>query len=69
MAKMNDVGDSNGEQAYWLDGKLSRTADGKITSYLGKGFPSAGTWTYDRFKPLPPSRALPGIISKGKGCR
>ena len=40
MVKTNDVGDSNGQQAYWLDGKLSRTREGKISSYLGKGFPS-----------------------------
>jgi hypothetical protein len=39
MVKMNDVGDTNGEQAYWLDGKLSRNEDGQITSYLGKRFP------------------------------
>jgi hypothetical protein len=31
MVKMNDIGDSNGEQAYWLDGKLSRNEDGEIT--------------------------------------
>jgi hypothetical protein len=50
MVKMNDVGDSNGEQAYWLDGKLSRKGDA-VTSYQGKGFPSSGTWYYDRFAP------------------
>ena len=26
MVKMNDIGDTNGEMAYWLDGKLSRGA-------------------------------------------
>ncbi|MGE0759376.1 MAG: hypothetical protein AB7O38_20320 [Pirellulaceae bacterium] len=51
MAKMNDVGQRNGEQAYWLDGKLSRTSDGRVTSYLGQGFPSVGTWTFDKFRP------------------
>ncbi len=51
MVKMNDIADTNGEQAYWLDGKLSRDAQGRVTSYLGKGFPSAGTWVYDKFKP------------------
>ena len=40
MMKMNDVGDSNGEQALWIDGKL--------ISHLGKGFPK-GLWTYDKF--------------------
>lgn len=42
MIKMNDVGDSNGEQALWIDGKL--------VSHLGKGFPK-GLWTYDKFVP------------------
>jgi hypothetical protein len=50
MVKMNDVGDTNGEQAYWIDGKLSRKGD-LVTSYLGKGFPSSGTWVYDKFFP------------------
>jgi hypothetical protein len=40
--KMNDVGDSNGEMALWIDGKP--------VSHLGKGFPK-GTWTYDKFTP------------------
>ena len=31
MIKMNDVGDTNGEQALWIDGKQ--------VSHLGKGFP------------------------------
>jgi predicted amidohydrolase len=42
MVKMNDVGDTNGEMAFWLDGKL--------ISHLGKGFPK-GKWTFDKFKP------------------
>jgi hypothetical protein len=42
MIRMNDVGDSNGEQALWVDGKL--------ISHLGKGFPK-GRWTYDKFIP------------------
>jgi hypothetical protein len=50
MVKMNDLGDSNGEQAYWLDGKLSRKGD-MITSYVGKGFPSSGTWAFGTFAP------------------
>ena len=61
MVKMNDVGDSNGEQAYWLDGKLSRNPDGRITSYLGKGFPSVGTWTYDTFEPYATDRDRLGL--------
>jgi hypothetical protein len=41
MIKMNDVGDTNGEQALWLDGKL--------VAHLGKGFPK-GRWTFDKFE-------------------
>lgn len=40
MMQMNDVGDRNGEQALWINGKL--------ISHLGKGFPK-GTWEYDKF--------------------
>ena len=64
MVKMNDIGDSNGEQAYWLDGKLSRTEDGRITSYLGKGFPSVGTWAYDKFKPYAAGEGVAWTISR-----
>jgi len=42
MIKMNDAGDTNGEQALWLDGKL--------IAHLGKGFPK-GKWTFDKFEP------------------
>jgi hypothetical protein len=56
MVKMNDVGDTNGEQAYWLDGKLSRKGE-QVTSYLGKGFPSSGSWIYDKF--------FPGVVKQG----
>ena len=42
MMKMNDPDDTNGEMAFWLDGKQ--------ISHLGKGFPK-GKWTYDKFKP------------------
>lgn len=42
MIKMNDVGDTNGEQALWIDGKL--------IGHYGKGFPK-GVWTYDKFVP------------------
>ena len=42
MIQMNDPGDTNGEQALWIDGKL--------ISHLGKGFPK-GLWTYDKFNP------------------
>jgi predicted amidohydrolase len=42
MVKMNDVGDSNGELALWIDGKP--------VAHLGKGFPK-GKWVYDKFQP------------------
>lgn len=42
MVKLNDVGDTNGEQAMWIDGQLA--------GHLGKGFPK-GKWTYDKFLP------------------
>jgi hypothetical protein len=42
MMKMNDVGDSNGEMALWIDGEQ--------VSYLGKNFPP-GKWVYDKFVP------------------
>jgi len=68
MVKMNDIGDSNGEQAYWLDGKLSRNPDGKITSYLGKGFPSVGTWTFDKFQPYVTGPGVCWDYRQGKGA-
>jgi hypothetical protein len=42
MIQLNDPGDSNGEQALWIDGKL--------VSHLGKGFPK-GLWVFDKFTP------------------
>jgi hypothetical protein len=42
MMKMNDVGDSNGEMALWIDGKR--------VSHLGRGFPK-GKWVFDQFLP------------------
>ena len=67
MVKLNDIGDSNGEQAYWLDGKLSRNQDGKITSYLGKGFPLVGTWIYDKFQPYTTGPGIAWDYQQGKG--
>jgi predicted amidohydrolase len=49
MMKVNDVDDSNGEQALWIDGKQ--------VSHLGKGYP-AGLWTFDKFHP---GKGGPGI--------
>ena len=42
MVQMNKPGDTDGEQALWIDGQL--------ISYLGQGFPK-GLWTYDKFTP------------------
>ncbi len=42
MMKMNDPDDTNGEMAFWLDGKP--------ISHLGKGFPK-GKWVFDKFTP------------------
>jgi hypothetical protein len=42
MIAMNEPGDTNGEQALWINGKL--------ISHLGKGFPN-GVWVYDKFTP------------------
>lgn len=42
MLRMNDVGDTNGELALWIDGRP--------VSHLGKGFPR-GKWTFDKFLP------------------
>ena len=66
MVKMNDVGDSNGEQAYWLDGKLSRKGD-QVTSYLGKGFPSSGSWTFDKFFPGVAKEGIAWDYAQGRG--
>jgi hypothetical protein len=44
MVKLNDPpGASNGEQAFWIDGRLWR-ADGQVASHIGPGFPR-GRWT------------------------
>jgi hypothetical protein len=42
MMKMNDVDDTNGEMALWLNGNQ--------VSHLGKGFPK-GKWVFDKFYP------------------
>jgi len=67
MVKMNDVGDSNGELAYWVDGRLNRDAEGRVTSYQGKGFPSSGTWIYDKFEPYITREGITFDYEKGQG--
>ena len=50
MVKVNDpVSASNGEQAFWIDGKLHRRG-GQITSHIGPGFPR-GRWTGGWWRP------------------
>jgi len=57
MIQMNDVGDSNGEQALWLDGKL--------VAHLGKGFPK-GRWTFDKFEPGKSGQGVRWSNTKGE---
>ncbi len=49
MVKINDVGASNGEQAFWIDGKLAR-AGADVVSHAGPGFPN-GEWTGGWWRP------------------
>lgn len=42
MLQLNDPGESNGEMALWIDGRL--------VSHLGEGFPR-GQWVFDKFLP------------------
>jgi predicted amidohydrolase len=42
MIKLNEVGETDGEQALWIDGKL--------VSHLGQGIPK-GLWIFDKFSP------------------
>jgi hypothetical protein len=49
MVKLNDpASESNGEQAFWIDGRLWR-ADKQVVSHIGPGFPrgqwSGGWWS------------------------
>ena len=60
MVKTNNpVSDSNGEQAWWIDGQLIRYG-GQIVSWTGKGFPK-GTWTWDKFSPSPSGQPFEGF--------
>lgn len=44
MVKLDDPpGESNGEQAFWIDGRLHRV-DGQVVSHQGPGYPR-GRWT------------------------
>lgn len=50
MIAANDPPDqTNGEQAFWIDGKLWRR-DGQVVSHIGEGFPT-GRWTGGWWRP------------------
>ena len=50
MVELNDpVESSNGEQAFWVDGRLVRRG-GQVVSHLGAGFPK-GRWLRDKWIP------------------
>lgn len=59
MLKLNDPGDTNGEQAMWIDGK-EREQNGQIISRFGKGFPK-GYRTKGIFHPDPGGTPYEGI--------
>ncbi|NNE01222.1 MAG: hypothetical protein HKN47_28235 [Pirellulaceae bacterium] len=56
MVKVNDIGDTNGELALWIDGEQ--------VSHLGKGFPR-GKWTFDKFLPGQEGSAIRWNQDKG----
>jgi hypothetical protein len=49
MVTTNDVGASDGEQAFWIDGELVRSG-GEVVSHAGPGFPN-GEWTGGWWRP------------------
>jgi len=50
MVKVNDpVDETNGEQAFWIDGRLWRV-NGQVASHAGPGFPR-GRWTGGWWRP------------------
>src|SRR5439155_10435464 len=57
MVRMNDVGDSNGEMALWIDGRR--------VSHLGKGFPM-GKWVFDKFIPGEGGESIRWDDAKGR---
>ncbi len=56
MVSMNDVGDTNGEMALWINGKQ--------VSHLGKSFPK-GKWIFDKFYPGQEGEGVRWNFSKG----
>jgi len=60
MVKMNTpVTASNGEQAFWIDGKPWKR-DGQVSTHLGPGFPK-GKWVHDSFHADPRGRPFEGF--------
>jgi hypothetical protein len=59
MVKMNDPGERNGEQAFWINGRLQRR-DGQIISHLGPGFPR-GRWVHDSWHADPNGEPFEGF--------
>ncbi|MHC4597741.1 MAG: hypothetical protein ACYS47_01925 [Planctomycetota bacterium] len=60
MVKLNDPPDaSNGEQAFWIDGKLHRK-EGQVVSHVGRGFPK-GRWTGGWWTPDPEGEPFDGF--------
>ena len=59
MVQVNDLGQSNGEQAFWIDGQLVRV-DGQIISHLGPGYPN-GSWLRDKWSPDPAGEPFEGF--------
>jgi hypothetical protein len=53
MVKLNEPSQSDGEQAFWIDGQLWRTG-GQVASHIGPGFPR-GRWTGGWWEPDPQS--------------
>lgn len=49
MLKMNKIGQRDGEQAFWIDGKLWRSGS-QVVSHAGPGFPK-GQWTGGWWQP------------------
>ncbi|MBN1606925.1 MAG: hypothetical protein JW940_09855 [Polyangiaceae bacterium] len=59
MVQVNDLGESNGEQAFWIDGQLIRDG-GQIVSHLGPGYPN-GSWLRDKWSPEPAGHPFEGF--------
>ena len=59
MVQVNDLGERDGEQAFWIDGELVRDG-GQIISHLGPGYPN-GSWLRDKWSPDPAGEPFEGF--------